>query len=56
MNNENFPHAFSDCLGPESKIFILMALSSPCDQKATNAKSHFSGEAKNCLFFLVLHA
>ena len=30
--------------------------SSPCDQKATNAKSHFSGEAKNCLFFLVLHA
>ena len=25
MNNENFPHAFSDCLGPESKIFILMA-------------------------------
>lgn len=26
MNKENFPHAFLDCLGPESKIFILMAL------------------------------
>ena len=27
MNNENFPHAFWDCFGPESKIFITMALS-----------------------------
>ena len=27
MNNENFPHAFLDCFGPESKIFITMALS-----------------------------
>ena len=26
MNNENCPQTFSDCLGPESKIFILMAL------------------------------
>ncbi len=27
INNENFPHAFLDCFGPESKIFITMALS-----------------------------
>ena len=42
MNNENFPHAFWESSGPESKVFIPAALSKAAGMKTLDSGPELS--------------